>query len=69
MKRADVVTGKVYAVRIAGAMSLSPVRIDSWTKNSFGKEHFTGTNMRTGREIRGTAARLRGEWPAGEVVR
>jgi len=65
MKRAEVQVGKVYAVRIGGQFGTSPVRIQRFYRPSLNgrQERWVGVNLRTGREITGTAARCRREIP------
>lgn len=59
IKQADVIVGKVYAVRVSGV--LSPIRIDSnhgkagWPRRLI---RFHGVNLRTGKTIHLTAARI-----------
>lgn len=58
IKKADVVVGAIYAVKVSG--KISPVRIDrAYTKG------YDGTNLRTGRGVHlRSAQRLRRRiWP------
>lgn len=62
MKKKDVVIGHTYVIRVSG--QLTRVKIEGWCEPSpLGRrqERWHGININTGREIRGTAARLRGE--------
>ncbi len=56
MKKKDVETGKIYAVKVSGRVV--PVKLDK--ESPYGGWY--GTNLRTGRQIRiRTASRLRYE--------
>ena len=54
MKQAQIELGKVYKIRIGGY--LTTVRVE--TQNG---RWFQGQNIKTGRTLRFTAAKLRGE--------
>ena len=63
MRQKDVVVGKVYLCKVSGL--LCPVRVDTLNERmdyaGRRRQSFSATNMRTGRKLIVSAARLRKE--------
>ena len=66
MRGADVEVGKVYMVKVSGVVV--PVRLIAERLNAFKKgRNFVGRSLRTGRDIRLTAAKCRREALPNEI--
>lgn len=64
MKKAEVLVGGRYRIRVGD--NLTTVRVTGVSERCIGQDRFVGTNEATGREVRFTAAKLRG-WAASTL--
>lgn len=70
MKLADVVVGKVYETMVSNVLTaVRVIAISQPTKSAVyhhRPSYYTATNLRTGKDVRGTAAKLRHEISSGD---